>query len=324
VRLLSKIFDVYYNGILVEENSEQIGSDSKVALPDRSYDFYYVRNNPKIFVQLPSPKICMGYPYDPESFECADAIVVTTDVWKNVLRKKFVHEKEELFFEKAYPRKIDIDKPIIQIKQYIDPLMSSREDKNDSQKIRDLRYLYTNSMSFGFFGRLAADSLPTYTIEKLNRSSEGNTFNTPVTIFGGKIRSSFGTEKDLPQPSVYVGDIPYQEVSAYIRAVDCTLAGEGVDDFVLGSNKVLDSIGLGIPVLAVKNGVRKEYLGDSYPLLLNEDCGDEQILYDFLSDLSSRNTKLNISAIIALNTMSKAELHLRAQLEDVSIESCAL
>lgn len=324
VRLLSKVFDVYYNGVLVEEQSAQIGSDNPVALPDRNYDLYYVRNNPKIFKQLPSPKMCMAYPYDPESFECADAIVVTTDVWRNVLQKSFSYVKEELFFAKTYPSKLEVDKPIIQIKQYIDPLISPKPGESNNQKVRNLRYLYTNSMSFGFFGRLAEDSLPIYTIEKLHGFSEHNKFYAPLTIFGGKIRSSLGTQKDLPQPSVYVGDIPYEEVSSHIRALDCTLAGEGVDDFVLGSNKVLDSIGLGIPVLGVKNGVREEYLGTSYPLLLNEDSGDDEILKDFLNKISLRESKLSLGLIRDLNTMEQAEIHLRNQLESNSIGSWEL
>ncbi|WP_299944259.1 hypothetical protein [uncultured Ruegeria sp.] len=256
-RSLSSFADVYYNDVLIDWECGTIGDPSGLKTPTRDYDLYYVRANPELFKSLPHPKITLAYPYDPEVFGVADALVVTTEAWQNLLYEHSASTSVRRKLAKWYPDNIVLPDTIVNIQQTIDPLflqpISSKTEFFWRAKM-------TGAQSFGFFGRVTEETIPSELIDNLSviRERLGSSTN-PLAAFAGSIRTA------LPEPALSLGQIPYEEVPGALAACRGTLGQMCADSDYLGSGKLLDAMATKTPIITRRNAVRDEQLGSAYP-----------------------------------------------------------
>ncbi|UAB90274.1 hypothetical protein I5192_06295 [Ruegeria sp. SCSIO 43209] len=256
-RSLSSFADVYYNDVLIDWERGIIGDPGGLRTPTRDYDLYYVRANPELFKSLPHPKITLAYPYDPEAFRVADALVVTTEAWQNLLYEHSTSAAVRKKLSKWYPDKIVLPDMILNIQQAIDPLFL-QPISSKSKFIWHAKM--TGSKSFGFFGRVTKETIPIELIDNLSivRERLGSSTN-PLAAFAGSIRTT------LPMPALSLGHIPYGEVPGALAACRGTLGQMCADSDYLGSGKLLDAMATKTPIVTRRNAVRDEQLGSAYP-----------------------------------------------------------
>ncbi len=256
-RSLSSFADVYYNDVLIDWDSEVIGDPSGLKTPTRDYDLYYVRANPELFKSLPHPKITLAYPYDAEVFAMADALVVTTEAWQNLLQEHSASAEVQKKLAKWYPDKIVLPRTILNIQQTIDPHFLQPISPS-SEFV--WRAKMTGAQAFGFFGRVTEETIPSELIDSLGviRERLGSS-TSPLAAFAGSIRTA------LPKPAVSLGQIPYDEVPSALAACRGTLGQMCADSDYLGSGKLLDAMATKTPIITRRNAVRDEQLGPDYP-----------------------------------------------------------
>lgn len=256
MRTLHKFADVYYNDELFNPDSPDFGlTKTEVTLPKREYDLYYVRANHDLFKQLPSPKVTMAYPYDAESYEMADALLVTTSEWKRLLETFDASPDSRKMLAKWYPvDRLPPHKQIINIRQTIDPAF----EMATSKRVHHYRALMTNGFVYGYFGRVTTETLPYLFLEAYRRLRKK--YPEPVVAMGGNIRCN------LAPDIIDLGKIDYSDMPNVVHACNAILANEERDAEFLGSGKVLEGIGAGIPIITKRTAARQEHLGPEYPL----------------------------------------------------------
>lgn len=309
LKMLSLFSAVFYNGVPVQPGCRSFGSGERLEAPTERYDLYYVRANKTLFESLPHPKIYMAYPYDEHVFSIADGLVVTTEIWGRILHSPELQKVHPAFYKKWYPPEFTCAKPLIQFKQTIDPEFSSKSVLDPQHN--PWRYRLTNTKVFGFYGRLDKSSLP-YSIIKVADNDR-----RVVLAFAGVIRSDLRNEKLVFARHLYLGSVPHAEMPNLVSATACTLAGESSDDEVLGSNKILDSISLGVPVICKRNPVRDEYLGRDYLGLFDTEREASLLLNRFLEDDEYRLALIaQTKAAATRNEITKAAAFTHEQIND--------
>ncbi|MBX9451465.1 MAG: glycosyltransferase [Mesorhizobium sp.] len=261
---LSRFADVYYNGQLFQPGVPGYGlEDREIVVPQGGYDLYYVRNNPELFVQLPSPKIVMAYPYVEDVFRAADAVVVTTEAWERGLTP---YSDQNMFTRPMrdwYGDDVVAPKRVINIKQTIDPYFLEEPSR---ARLIEARAKTTGAKAIGFFGRIDSNTFPYMFVRAYKQIIE----ELPQVKFvvGGTVRIP------LDPTIVKTTRIAYEKMPAMVKACVATATDEGNDAAFLGSGKVLDSMACGVPVIAYKTLTRTEQLGDYYPLYYEneEEC----------------------------------------------------
>lgn len=273
---LSLYFNVYYNDQLFLPDEPGYGlKDIEIKAPTRRHDIYYVRANFEIFKLLPSPKVLMAYPYDHESFQCATALITTTEAWKQHLLSYNTSEHSRDLIGKWYP-KIICDLPqIININQYINPWISEYDQYLASELKTSMGY----GRIFGYYGRIDNESIPYIFQACFPRLQEK--YPDIELCYAGKLRK--GTNGMIKE-SKYVGQIAFEHVPSLTRTAFATLVNEEQDAEYLGSGKVLDSIGANIPIVTKKNSVREYQLGKEYPCFYSNEDNCFAIADRLLSD----------------------------------------
>lgn len=299
IKILSKFAEVYYNGILVKDGDEKFGCETGINFPTEKFDLYIVRGSSDIFAELPSPKICAAYPYNEATFRQADGLFVTTSIWKKIITGEVTGEKHKAILEKWYPENAYFPSRIIQLRQACDPNVSLKSSVSSDQN--EWKYKLTNHLTFGFYGRLADDALPHSFIAYHNKLSKKYGASAPALIFAGRLRGESRSFGWLPENSVYLETVDYLEMSNLLSVTDYTLAGEGLDDAFLGSNKILDSINCETPVVCLRNDVREEYLGQDYLGLYNDEKSLDHIVTSIIHDEAFRNELRKQTAELAIS-----------------------
>lgn len=257
-RALSKHFDVYYNGQLFIPEEKDFGiKDVPILPPKDKYDLYYVRANNRILAECPHPKVAMGMPYSPWLYQHVDAIVTTTEKWKQLIETYNNSLNTRTILKDWYKGDEIIIPPkkIINIRQTIDPLFEKEIPIND---ILIKKISFELKPTFGFFGSLAMQIFPNNAIKALTRI-QNERGNINIFMAGKKYENT-----QLPNNVKYLGLLPYDQTLSYMRACTCLIANEGVETEYLGSGKVLDAIAAKTPILAYRSAVREEQLGKDY------------------------------------------------------------
>jgi len=313
LRMLSHDFDVYYNGVRLDEtNPLDFGGGTDVRVPTGDeYDLYYVRANPEVFLQLPHPKVTMAYPYHEEAFRAADALVVTTEAWGELLQADRGTRDSNHFFQRHYPPRAHIPGRVIQFKQATDPLLGP--EAVSARQVAKWRFEFTSAAApIGYAGRLDAD-IPRISIDAFLNATSGS----PV-VYAGRIRSGAAPELLRHDRALYVGSVPYVEMPSFYSALAITTTQEGSDAQFLGNNKVLDSISVGTPVITQRNRVRDEYLGEDYQGLFDTPPQAEQLFRSFVADAGTRDElRRQTGEVAGRLTMASASALAHAQIADL-------
>ena len=89
IKSLSHYYNVYYNNQLVDFSKVNYGlTKTKVEYPDKEYDYYWIRNNDKIFNKCTGKRIVCAAPYNEENYKNADIVVYFTEWWKKIRKNK--------------------------------------------------------------------------------------------------------------------------------------------------------------------------------------------------------------------------------------------
>lgn len=289
LRSLTPYFDIYYNNILIGPNDAVYGRpDVPVSMPSRTYDLHYIRANAELFLACPSPKVTLAFPYNEEVWRAADAVTVYTERNKEVL-ETYNHNDTSRQLLSAWIKSDQIPKTkVVNVQQASDP----RFRELPTRKIWEYRARFTNGFIAGFFGRLAPGTYPpraAAALKILHRS-----YGDVVFVAGGAKRTTKVKNKIVKgfdgRDHVYVGDIPYPDMVAAVKACDIVMNAEDPEGIEwLGSGKVLDAVVAETPVLCRRGAAREEQLGVEYPFFYDTVEDAVELLLRFRSEPSFRD-----------------------------------
>lgn len=279
-KALMTFADVYYNDHLLLADGTLETVPDRLHPPSRDYDLYYVRANAELFKSLPHPKVTLALPYDAEMFAIADALIVTTQVWEDLLTTQSGVSKNNPFMSKWYPRTWSVSTKVINIRQSIDELFLRDIPAQDRFEGRAMT---TGAQVFGFFGRVTEETIPQTLMTSIQRAQDRAEGSRPVLCgFAGHIQNG----APIPVGSLDLGKVPYTKMPVLLSACLGTLGQECADSSYLGSGKILDSMAVGTPVVSQRNLVREEQLGAEYPGLFDTQEDADEIVWRLCSDPS--------------------------------------
>ncbi len=260
IKAISKFANVYYNDQLVDITKSDLGlKELPIKVPSRKYDLYYVRNNRKLFLNLPQPKLWLGSPYDETCFAKADAIVTLTESWT----RRLANFKRGDRINGIYSQ--DIIKP-----KYILTLPQCNEDHfrpylRSTPRCQEIRKLFGGDFIIGHFGKIAKSSYPYSLLQVLPKLIKKFSTIKIRTVFCG-LKNQSSLKINSPYIAELSGfntnDMPYA-----ISACDVIVCNHRVaQSHIAGSRRIIEAIACGIPIVCGDFDARKEQLGDDYEL----------------------------------------------------------
>lgn len=274
LRAISNWADVYYNNIKVYPNSTILGGGDCIELPNQEYDLCYVRANGDLLERLPKPRLTMAYPLNEMPEGSYEGLLVTTKPWKQLLEKKIT---DTIFVETWYAGRLPEAKHIVYAPQAIDGKFIP-EHVRDRLKFK-YRFKTTGVPAIGFYGRLAKDTIPQSMLESIEHVTNILGSQALVSLLAGQWRGT-----PVNHHGIYLGNIPYSEMPSLLSQTEIIWGQECFDSRILGSGKILDAIGMGIPVLGRQNPVRVEVLGADYAGLFTSTEQAKKLLFEYISN----------------------------------------
>ncbi len=252
MKALSGIADVYYSGNKITDN--EFGKEYKgnvlAKSREQKYDFYYVRNNPKLFKKLPNKKIFFVSPYYRKVFAQADGIASLTDEWTRRLRGGVTTH--------GYPDNYQNDR-VWTFHQTVDDRFRPLRLHKRTRKIRkDIG----GDFIIGHFGALRRSCYPYSFLKVLPEIQKAHP--GVKAVFSTKKASNTNniSDKSIIEKSFGYNDMPYA-----ISACDLILYNfRGTDGHFVGSMKILEAMACGTPVLSPRFKAREEELGEEYEM----------------------------------------------------------
>lgn len=262
IRALDRFSTVFYNDNEVEDiKAKSFGSSkNSIAQPKEKCDLYYVRNNPEIFADLPSPKVAVAYPYNEEVFREADAVITFNNAWKEGLERYNDDAEMPAFFCGAYPEKIVAPKKVISFGQVLD---SRFVDVPENFLLHRYKAKFGYGFTVGYFGRIEEESVPWDFVECIDELKKK--IDNLSVIFAGSIRI------DMPHKSIQnAGKIPFNEMPFATSACDVILGNEQCEANWAGSAKPMEAMACGVPIVLRRRPSREDQLGKDYPLFYED------------------------------------------------------
>ena len=260
-RRLSTFADVFYNGQLITWDSPGFGIERRpLEIPNESFDLYYIRNNPELALSCPGPLMVMAYPYSHKVWKKADSVLVTTEAWRSMLTGFNAKRPKRSVQEPWYPRRIVTPRQIFLAEQSISPNFAPAPDDPRS---RAFRARFGLGFTVGHVGRVDPTSFPwaaTTAVDRLRRSGRGISY-----VFLGNVR-----DVEIPDWAVIWPREKHEEMRFVTSAFDCLVYDQDDTGNWAGSNKVLEAMACGVPILLRRYDARREQVGDDYPLFYDD------------------------------------------------------
>ena len=258
LKALSFFADVYYNGQLFHSEKTDFGLKKKPILPPTApYDLYYVRNNLDLFSILPRPKLWVAAPYYESAFKDADAVVTFTRSWSHKLNT-YQEERHRGLYEGA----ITQPKEILTFEQVLDPIFKPYPSH---PKTHYYRRMFEGDFVIAHFGRVSETCYPHSLLNAIPIIRSRYPEKVIKLIYCG-LKSQF--KKKITSTLIDVLDpIPYEDMPYAIAATDIVTSDyrDRTANFG-GCRHVLEAMACGVPVLTGNFDVRKEQMGELYPL----------------------------------------------------------
>lgn len=274
LRVLSSSHDVFYNNQLIDWSKPDLGLEaSSVEPPNQEYDIHYIRNNPAIAQRIEGKLLVMAYPYHPKVWERATGVVVTTWAWKTRL-ESLSQGSWSPDLKKWYPKTIGHLPAVLVAEQHIPKQFT---DLGRQNKKRIIGRSEATVARAAFFGRLQKNSYPQDVIRAIANIRKSGT-NVSFSYYGPKrgVRLPRWVDTFPPQP--------YEQVSRIQAGFDFLVYDQDETGNWLGSSKVLEAIGLGVPILVRRQTARIENLGHDYPLFYSSAQEAESNIRKILDD----------------------------------------
>ena len=255
IKAMSKYFDVYYNNQLFKPNLKDFGiKDIPIVIPKKGvYDLHYVRNNPNVFHQLPSPKVWFASPYISTCYKIADMVSTLTDTWTKNLK----NYKQSSYWGALYKGNIVSPRKIITVNQVIGNQYSPKQGHT---KTNYYRKLFGNGFIIGHFGRVSNSCYPHSLIEILPELKKR--YPSINVVFSGNIQVTIKSQHIKVHSYIKYDDMPYA-----ISACDLILFNHRTTSgHYAGSVKGLEAMMCKVPVLSPMFDARIVEFGEDYPL----------------------------------------------------------
>jgi len=299
MKCLSLYYNVYYNNQLIDFNKPNLGLTKEVVeLPNKEYDYYWIRNNDNILLNCKGIKIRCGAPYTEESYKKSDIIVCYSKSWEEKLNNYNIKYVES---DNLYPKsKIIIPKKTITIYQTIDNRFYNRI--TESEKLYYRKILVKSNCDFliAHFGRISKTCYPKHLLpafDKLCKKYPNK--NIKLVFCAGK--NYFKIDINTKNPNIIINKnmIEHANIHKYIQSCDLITSDYNSPTADWGGcMHILESMACGIPILCGNFDVRKEQLGENYPFFWNKYANNDKIIkkiYNILEIII--NKKMNIQNI---------------------------
>jgi len=270
IKSLSHHYNVYYNNQLVDFSKPNYGlTKSKVELPDKKYDYYWIRNNDNIFKNCKGTKILCAAPYNGENYKNADIVVCYTETWKKKLEKT----------SKKYNNSNDIiPKKVLVAFQSISKCFFNKIDFNKVDKYRNifLKSKKNCDLLIGHFGRISPSCYPKYLLPAFDKLCIKYPNKNLKLIFCGN--NSHQKKKIITNNKNVLthNGIPHNKIYKYIQLCHLTTSDYDISSVNWGGcMHIIESIACGVPILCGNFDVRKEQLGEDYPLFWDIDSTEK-------------------------------------------------
>ena len=281
-RTLNEFFEVYYNNRKLDFlDKKYFGTNPKdiITQPSNDYDFYYIRNNEKIFnnINTKGKKLYFSVPNHQSCYKKADAIVYITETWKNNINR---NDKEE-YFCNIYSKDNYIPKKSVVFNQITNPI-----DLKTHPKTLEFRKKVNGDFIIGHFGRVDEGNYPYEFLDIIDDFVEFNQNIKIKIIYVGNMKLKINSKHIDLFDFIPIEDLPYA-----VSACDVVLMTQDKQANFCGSLKIIDSLSYGIPVICPKYDARVDELGEEYPLFYQT---SEDILRNLQIIVRNKNKYLEI------------------------------
>ena len=300
IKCLSLYYDVYYNNQLIDLTKPNFGlTKTKVELPDKKYDYYWVRNNDKILLNCPGIKIRCGAPYTPESYNKSDVIVCYSKSWEDKLNN---YNNKYIESGGLYPKsKIILPEHTMTVYQTIEDRFYNKISGLD--KINYRRKLVGDNcdLLIAHFGRLSNTCYPKHLLPAFDKLCETfPTKNLKLLFCGKKAHFRIPIKSNNPNVIVNTNGVDYEDIHKYIQSCDLITSDYNSPTADWGGcMHILESMACGIPILCGNFDVRIEQLGKDYEFFWDKNSDDETIINQISAILvkliSNRTNNVGIS-----------------------------
>ncbi|MDP4845524.1 MAG: glycosyltransferase [Salibacteraceae bacterium] len=296
---MSLFSDVYYNNQLFNSKLENFGLEEKdIVAPSDDFDLYIVRNNYEVFSQIKGTKICLAFPYNKKAFEEADAVITTTQVWKDRLEVYAERPDSYDFFNGYYPRDMVTPKKVLNVGQV---LGADFEPKTGAFNTFRFKAQFGYGFTVAYFGRVDHEAKPHPDYFKILPELESK-IPELNTVFAGNFKVEIPSKR-----IINAGKISYQDMPYATSACDVLLCNEQDEANWQASGKTLEAIGCQIPIVLKPRPTRIEQLGEKYPLFYNT---QEELLNYILRLHSDISFRLEVKQYLSKRAGSlKIEVH---------------
>jgi glycosyltransferase involved in cell wall biosynthesis len=273
-RRLSSVFDVYYNGQLIRWDEPGLGVSPSPLKVTHDYDYYYIRNNPKVASDVRGQLLLMAYPYEPKLWRKASGLIVTTQAWRRMLESFKSQRVPAQLREPWYPRRIVDPPPIILAEQSVS---ADFEPMQSDVRTKIYRAKFGLGFRAGFIGRMDPTCFPLDAIKAIHRLRRE--FPELSLTFVGPHR-----DIEVPDWIPTWPPQPHEEMPYVTSSFDCLLYDQDETGNWLGSAKVLEAMACGVPILVRLHEARVEQLGRDYPLYYTNSAELEEKLRRLIVD----------------------------------------
>ena len=339
MKCLAKYTDVYYNNQLIDVKKDDLGTTkTKIEYPDKEYDIYWIRNNDAILQQCTGYKVRCGSPYSDESYKFSDLIITYSDSWKNKL-SQYNNKREPS--DGLYPnKKIIMPKDIMTVYQSVEDRFYKRISDSERVKIRNTMVKGGSDFIIAHYGRVSNTCYPSHIINVFKRIQKMTNKKIHLIFQGTSAHFRENIKEENDNIIINTIGIPYEHIHKYIQSVDLITSNyTSATANWGGCMHILEAIASNVPIICGDFDVRKEQLGNDYPLFWNHKQTDKNIEDDmylkimellenedsideikhYLDNISKRFHRDNISKYIYNNILSR-QIYQYMKNQNVKIE----